>query len=294
MKINKGDNYLNNKMLETINKVKSNWTKDLIIRYLYIKLAPNFQRDLLYFLASEEEKLKQYKQGFVNRFPNIVCSTLADFYVKIFNDFGINAKKVIANSAKIPLFAIVVEGDIGFYYLDPLSDLFSNQYGLKPFFFGITPKYKTINSQYPNLTKLPKEYLDELDDTLEIEYLDEYFEDLHNRLVHRNNANEFFGLPRNHREDLKERKINLIKENYINIGNVDGIFERAQLYKYLDDRIMNHMEKQYIRIRIEGGGSNPQIIYEEKSYGIATFYKEEKQDGKYVLLKTNDNRQSTF
>lgn len=80
-------------MNDIINQVKSNWSKDLIIRYLYIKLAPFFKRDLKYFLASQEEKENQYKQGFINRFPNIVCSTLADYYVEYLNNLVLMLKR---------------------------------------------------------------------------------------------------------------------------------------------------------------------------------------------------------
>lgn len=71
-------------------------------------MAPFFQRDLNYFLASDEEKMAQYNTGFINRGTKIVCSTLADFYVNLYEVFGIRSKKIAANSAEIPLFAIIV------------------------------------------------------------------------------------------------------------------------------------------------------------------------------------------
>ena len=154
-------------MDDVINKIQSNWSKDIIIRYLYIKLAPYFHRDLKYFLATSEEKERQYQVGFINRFPNIVCSTLADFYVELFKEFNIKAKKVIANSSKIPLFALIVEGDNGWYFLNPLEDLFNNQYNLKPASFGIIPRFRTIKINYPYLTLLPQDYIVSLDDYLQ-------------------------------------------------------------------------------------------------------------------------------
>ena len=84
-----------NKIIETINQIQSSWTKDQTIRFLYIKLAPYVKRDLVYFLSSDEDKYKEFQQGFINRFPNVVCSTLADFYVKVFNELGINSKHEI-------------------------------------------------------------------------------------------------------------------------------------------------------------------------------------------------------
>lgn len=272
-------------MEEIINQVKNHWSKDLIIRFLYIKLAPYFQRDLIYFLATEEQKEQEYKQGFINRFPNIVCSTLADFYVDLFKEFGINAKKVIANSAKIPLFAVLVEGDYGWYFLDPISDLFSNQYGLKPYFFGIVPRYKTISNNHPEMVKLPHEYVNELDAELDINYLDDYFSKLHVILTNRSDAKEFFGLPRNKSIDLKEQKLQFYNDKLINLGNVNGLFERAQLYKYLNDRILNKSEKRYTKVRIIGEVDNYNLSIELINYEGSIFYEEEKREKKYVLTR---------
>lgn len=272
-------------MEEVINQVQSNWSKDLVIRFLYIKLAPYFRRDILYFLANDEEKEIQYKQGFINRFPHIVCSTLADFYVDLFKQFGINAKKVIANSAKIPLFAVIVEGDYGWYFLDPLNDLFSNQYGIRPDFFGIIPRYKTIRSTHPELIILSHEYVSELDKTLDINYLDDFFSNLHKILTNRRDAREFFGLPRNVSIDLKERKLQFYNDELINLGNVNGTFERAKLYKYLNDRILNRSEKRYTKVRIVDWIDNPHITFELINYEGSILYEEEKQNGKYVLTK---------
>ena len=266
-------------------QIEKNWSKDLIIRFLYIKLAPYFSRDLLYFLASDEEKERQYRLGFINRFPQIVCSTLADFYVDLFKQYDINAKKVVANSAKIPLFAIIVEGDFGWYFLDPINNLFSNQYGLKPYFFGIVPHYKTINTHHPELIKLPTEYVNELDKCLKIDYLDGYFEQLHHILTNRESSYLFFNIPKESKIDLKETKIQFYNGSLINQGNINGPFERAQLYKYLNDRILNRSEKRYTKVRLIDSAENPHISIELINVAGNIFYEEEKQNGEYVLTK---------
>lgn len=272
-------------LLSHINQVKSSWSKDIIIRFLYTKLAPYFQRDLFYFLADEKDKEQQFRQGFINRFPHIVCSTLADFYVDLFKQFGINAKKIIANSAKIPLFAMIVEGEHGWFYLDALNDLFYNQYGLKPYNFGIIPTYKTVQSHYPEIIKLPKEYVAELDEELNLTYLDDYFSIFHHILSQKKEAYEFFGLKKESKEDLKERKINLYNENFINLGNVSGPFERAQLYKFLNDQILNRGEKRFTKVRLEGGCQHPHISLELINLNGSTFFEEIKQNEVYTLKK---------
>lgn len=272
-------------MKNIINQVQSGWSKDLIIRFLYIKLAPYFQRDLLFFLVSDDEKEAQYRQGFINRFPHVVCSTLADFYVDLFRQYGIDAKKVMANSAKIPLFGVIVQGDYGWYYLDPLSDLLANQYGLRPYFFGIIPHYNTIRSNHPELIKLPYEYVDELDGTLKINYLDDFFENLHHVLTNKKSAAAFFGFSSDVSIDLKDRKLQFYGDELINLGNVNGPFERAQLYKFLNDRILNRGEKRHTCVRIADWMDNPHVAIETEDYDKISFWEEEKRDGVYVLTK---------
>lgn len=272
-------------MDEIINQVKNTWSKDLIIRFLYIKLAPFVKRDLQYFLASDEERLQQYSLGFINRFPDIVCSTLADYYVELFNGFGINAKKVIATSSKIPLFAVIVEGDYGFYFLDPLNDLFSNQYGLRPYFFGVIPRYRTLRANHPEITQLEKEYVSELDEELNIKYLNEYFKALEPILKNRQRAREFFGYDKNENIDLKERKYKFINDRFINLGSVSGSFERALMYKYLSERLLNHTERRFTTTTLTGGLSNPHVEIEIKTKEGVILLEEEKQDNKYLLIK---------
>lgn len=276
---------MNQEITHLLKQVQSSWPKDVIIRYLYIKLAPCFKRDLKYFLAPEEVKKAEYAQGFINRFPDVVCSTLADFYVNLFKEYDIQAQKVVANSAKIPLYALVVRGERGLYFLDPLSDLFTNQYGLKPYFFGIVPRYKTINYAYPNLTFLPKDYVAEIDNFLGFQYLNDYFATLHLNLANRHNAYHYFGKDKNKAEDLRIDKINLYNEKLINLGQVQGTFERAQLYIFLNDTIMNKSEKKYTKVTIKQDKKTPYISYEIIQPEQTIHYEEENQQGKYVLVR---------
>lgn len=273
-------------MEKIIGQVKSNWSKDLIIRFLYIKLAPYFERDLLYFLASNEEKYEQYKCGFINRFPHVVCSTLSDYYVDVFKSFGINSKKIIANSARIPLFALIVEGDYGWYFLDPLTDLFNNQYGLRPHFFGRLPRYETVRNNYKELIELPRKYIDELDLNLDINFLNDYFDNLHTILTNRRDAREFFGLPRDVPIDLRPLKLDFYNDNLINLGTVNGVRERADLYLFLNDTILNKTEKGYSKVRIVKEDDNYHISFELMNRDGNIFYDEKrKNDGTYILAR---------
>ncbi len=277
----------NSKIRNTLNSTSPNWSKDQIIRFLYKNLSYFVKRDLHFFLQNNEGKQKQISNGIIDRFPNIICYTLAEFYCAAFKEFGINANITQANSSSIPLYAIVIEGDYGNYYLNPLEDLFLNQYGLKPKAFGFIPKYKTINTKYPNLIKLPKEYLTELDKSLNFTYLDDYFKEL--KLIMKNypTACTFLNIENNPRnKDLREQKVNYISNNLINKGKVHGIYERAQLYHFLDENLLNKTEKKHTKVFIENDSTNkPFISYNIIKLDETITYHEEKTDKGYTLIK---------
>lgn len=273
--------------METIiNNVKTNWSKDHTIRYLYIKLAPFFQRDLKYFLATEEEKFKEYSQGFINRGRNIVCSTLADYYVELFQIFGIRAKKIAANSAKIPLFTVIVEGDHGWFFIDPLTDLFNNQYGLKTTEFGAIPHYKTLEKNYPFLEKLPKEYIDKIDEDLKLpKTLDDYFRNLHLEMTNRHLIRKKFKTE--NEIEIFRNKMEFSNQELINLGKVNGPFERIKLYLFLERVLFFKKEKRNLKIWLNKDYEIPraQLEYTNFNTGDSTLYQEIKEDNQYVLKR---------
>lgn len=265
-------------MEDLLNKIKKEWSKDYIIRFIYINLAPFYKRDLNYFLASEEEKYNIYLQGFTNNTPNVVCSTLADNYIDIFSMFNIRAKKIIANSAKIPLFALIVEGDHGWFYLDPLKDLFNCQYGLDPTEFAILPHYETLKKKYPFLISLPKEYIKSIDSALGlIPSLDSFFYLLHLEMTNRNSVCKHFEVKTNNRILLFEKKMNFANSHLINLGCVKGPFERIQLYIYLEKIMFFKTEKKNLRIHLDSNNA-PLIEYQSKDTHIT-----------FSEITTNDN-----
>lgn len=275
-------------MMKVLAGVNNNWPKDYIIRYLYINMAPFFQRDLNFFLATEEEKLRQYNLGFINRGDKIVCSTLADFYVNLYETFGIRSKKIIANSAQIPLFAVIVEGDYGWYYIDPLKDLFRNQYGLKPTEFGVIPYYKTLANNYPFLIQLNDDYINEIDNNIGFKNdLDDIFNMIHLEMTNRNFITDYFKLEKFDRKDLFERKLNFANEHLINIGSVNGPYERIQLYLFLEKIMFYKREKRNLRICLNCNDETfkPQIGYMDHENNNTVSYQEANDNGKFVLKK---------
>ncbi len=275
-------------MQKIINNVDKSWSKDLIIRYLYVRLAPFFKRDLKYFLASEEEKYKEYEKGFINRGFDIVCSTLADYYVDLFSSLGINAKKIVANSAKIPLFALIVEGDNGWYFLDPINDLFSNQYGLETTEFGIIPYYQSIKNNYPYLIFFTSEYIKEMDSFLGIDKsLSNYFKNLHLAIANRNSALDFFGVDAENYIGLFQKRMEFVSENLINLGQVNGPFERTKLYLFLERIIFFKSEKRNLKIYLDKGFQIPKPVIEYYSarQGETSIYIEEKEMDGFILKR---------
>jgi len=274
-------------MEEIINQVKNNWSKDLIIRFLYIKLAPYFQRDLLYFLATEEQKEQEYKQGFINRFPNIVCSTLADFYVELFKTFGINARKIAANSTRIPLFAVIVEGDKGWYFIDFLNDLFNNQLGIKTTEYGKIPRYNTLRTNFP-LVLLSDEYINDIDLALGIDKsLSSYFSELHLWMTDKNSIRKSFKVDDADRIGVFLKKMAYANENIINLGHINGAFERIRLYLFLEKIMFFKTEKRNISISLDKTYSIPRPVIEYTSpyqKGTVSFV-EERTDGEFILAR---------
>lgn len=275
-------------MQTILNRVQPSWPKDYIIRYLYMNLAPFFKRDLFYFLADDEKKYEEFQAGFINRGRNIVCSTISDFFVTLFQNYGIRAKKVVANSAKIPLFAMIVEGDKGWYFIDPLNDLFHVQYHLKTTEYGMIPYYKTLSSTYPNLISLPQEYIAEIDCDLGIpKPLNDFFTIIHLEMTNRNRIVEHFQVSKEDRIELFNRKMNFANEHFINLGNVSGSFERLQLYMFLERILFFKSEKRDIKIYLDTAFSipRPHIEYTNPYCGDRVIFEEQKKDGQYKLLK---------
>lgn len=108
---------------------------------------------------------------------------------------------------------------------------------------------------------------------------------LHKKLKNRDDANEFFGLPRGTSIDLKERKLQFYNDELINLENVNGPYERAQLYNYLNDRILNRREKRFVKVKLIGGVDNYHVSFELINYEESILYEEEKQNDRYVLIK---------
>ena len=82
-----------------------------------------------------------------------------------------------------------------------------------------------------------------------------------------------------------KNKIKYYEDHFINLGQVEGAFERAQLYQFLNDTFLNRAEKKYVKVIISDYMNNPSIslyIYNKDSTIV---YNEENNGNKYVLKR---------
>lgn len=283
-------------MTDDINKIISetdiHWSKDEIIRYLYVKLAPYFKRDLDYFLADKSTQIRMYQNGFKSNTNIVVCKTLSEFYNNIYREFNIKSKIITTNKKDVPHYTLIVNGDFGWYCIDPLKDLFSNQMGLRTNFFGIIPdkKYSIVKETYPFLISLTKEYIEYLDKKLHLVenglYLDEFFQMIHLEMIN-NGIASYFHVDKKDTLGLMSKKLKFAEKYLINLGNVPGLYERNILYTYIIDCIFDQNEKNFITTDILKNASNYKIILNLRSRFNNQFVFEEvlNSDNKHYLKR---------
>jgi hypothetical protein len=283
---------------EIIKNVNTSWRKDLIIRYLYVSLAPFFKRDVNFFFVSDETK-EQIMNSNVpinkeNEMYLVYCKTISEYYHNLLDTFNIYSKIIKTNNRRIPHYALVVYSDKCHYYIDPLKDLMNSQVGLRTTFYGVIPKStsKIITNDFPKLTFLPIEYLKEMDEYLGFLinglYMNNFYEILHQKLTTNkvtNNLNQFLEIPLNPKDWKKIliEKIIFMSNYLINMPQVPGIIERAQYYAYIIGQIFNHGERKNIEIRYS---LDRTIIIEIELQDKKEIFKEQiTKDGKFTLKR---------
>lgn len=254
---NENFNHLLNNFLKTIN---ARWSKDLKIRFVYRELAPFFQRDLNFFYSSLESQLEQYQNGFLLKGNEVVCKTICMYYHRVLKKLYIESKIIVTNVKEIPHYALIVSGDFGWYYIDPLKDLMANQLGLFGKFFGIIPKYGIVSLNYPFLIHLSTSYVESLDNQLyQGGFLDDFFEQLHLELSNDHLIRKFCNNFLMSRFDIILFKIQFMNDYLINLGTILGSYERVQYYWHLISCIFNKIEQKSL---IVSGDLHGTIIFE--------------------------------
>ncbi|MCM1052880.1 MAG: hypothetical protein NC483_02755 [Ruminococcus sp.] len=238
---------------QVIDNINHAWPKDLIIRALYVRLAPFFERDLKFFFSDDQAQLEYVRTLSRTVDRKVICLSLCQFYQDVFEMFDINSKVVPTNQKLVPHYALIVEGDSGQYLIDPLKDLMNNQAGLRTEYYGIIPKRQKSNllRNNPCLMELPLEYRNEMDQFLGLypnNLLNEYLEKLHLELT-TNKAYIYLGnylhqnLEKFDRKTLYKMKMLFLNQCLINLANIPGKIERAQYYNCLLCHVLNHSER---------------------------------------------------
>lgn len=282
---------------DIINSVDTSWPKDFIIRFLYVKLAPFFQRDLKFFFGNEE---LQYNM-FINNLPNddthVTCYSLVNYYKKLFESFGIDCIIVTTNNNKIPHFALLVRGDMDWYFIDPLKDLMVNQVGLYTRCYGILPiEINYDDNLNIDISVLPREYIKEIDSILKLYknniYLDSIFELVHNELT----TNQAYKFLENYfdkdivrdSKDFYDYKMQFVNDKLLNISYIPGKIERAQYYAYMFGKICNHSERRGVLVKCLKNMPNL-VVYNSDIY-----FENRDDNGRYFLKKEDDAQEEIF
>lgn len=267
----------NQKINSFVKQVPHFGKKDLTIYYIYRNLSSFFQRDITYFNSNASDQLAFYQKGFVMKGTDVVCKTICQYYGRVLKHFHINFKIIKTNEKIVPHFAMIVNGDNGWYYIDPLKDLLANQMGFFPQFFGVILNYGLVPSKYPNLIKLNEEYIQKLAvQTNNLPY--GHFTDFFINLLHE----EFFQKPTQEifngaidEFSIILMKLKFISQHLININSIPGLYERRQYYSYLKSKIFNRPEcekiqietkdSNYIQISVfkSNNSNDPSVIFQE-------------------------------
>lgn len=279
-----------------VSGVNTSWTKDQIVLYLVATLAPLFQRDLNYFLLSDEEKYNIYKKGITNNKDGIVvCKSLCDYYYNLLKKYDIKTNIIQTSNNTIPHYGLIVFGDTNAYFLDLINGLMSFQYDIIYRYYGKIPEFekKSVYQKQKNIFELDRTYIKELAKSINLNKFGYTQKKIYHlqQLVYTNGGwKKIFGLE----DDLNliTKKIEYISKHFSNIGNVNGAIERKLMYLYLIRNFFDDKEKNKIKTMIWRNNPddltdvNIKIKLADKNRTVE--YVEDKVDNKFVLVKKNE------
>lgn len=277
----------NQKINKFVKQIPNYRTKDLVIYYVYRNLAPFFQRDISFFLANPSLQTQIYQNGFTMNGSNVVCKTICKYYGRVFKRIHIEFKIITTNEKEVPHFAMLVHGDKGWYFIDPLKDLLVNQLGCRTNFFGVKTDFGTVSKEYPSLVTLDEDYLFSLaSQTGSLSYghfFDFFIELIHHEFFHCNDIS--FLLDAKNDISLILAKLNFCSQYLINIHSIPGLCERRQYYSYLKRQIFNKFEKKKVKISIVDSSFLQFSILGDNGEEIANFREVCDNDSFYSLKR---------
>ena len=263
-----------------------NWNTDYAIRYVTVEISKLVQRDVSFFRLSEEERLKRLPSlHYETTYPNVMCKSLHTLIKDVLDYLGINSHIVQATNSQVPLYALVVEGEHGRYFIDALNDLAKVQYRLQPVTYGnyIVSKHSLLDPK--ELITIPREGIREMDldlGIIESEYFSDKIDRIRSKFNDRNQAMRLFesedGL------DLIQRKLDHISDQYLNVYPINGPMERVALHVYFRNQLFNKTEREQYRVHLKEDDDQVYLLIDFGGYVMR--YEEVKEDGKYSLKKT--------
>lgn len=172
-----------------IDEILANMPKDLNkntqIRYVYLKLAKKFRKDIAFFYGTDEEKSVIYPKDPKVDFSNqetleIICRSSALIYKYVFSKIGVDVQ-LVEKPTKSPfqhVDLIITGEDDKKYYLSPMEDLFRIQLGMRTKRFGSkTDKFNDMEN-VGELSSFSEEEVKEMDNKLGYTYKGTYMDDV--------------------------------------------------------------------------------------------------------------------
>ena len=228
-----------------------------------------------------------YREGFLMQGKEVVCQTICKYYARVYKKLHIDFKIVTTNDKVVPHYGLLVNGDRGWFIIDPLKDLLANQMGFQPSFFGCIPQYGNISLKYPGLIYLNPHYIYHLaKETNTLPYghfMNFYFAFLHQEFFQSN----FFSSTYIMEDDVASvlAKLSFISKYLINLHDIPGLYEREQYYKYLKSILFNRAERKLLTFLIHEKECVQIFVSQDtmRNQEPIIFYEMMNQEGKYSL-----------
>ena len=262
-----------------------NWNTDYAIRYVTVEISKLVQRDLSFFQLRDEEKLQvvptlQYE----TTYPYVMCKSLHLLIKDVLDYIGIDSKLVQATNSNVPLYALVVDGEHGRYFIDALNDLAKVQYRIQPVTYGnyIVSKHSLLDPS--KLMTLSHNTIREMDldlGVIENEYFSDSIERMKSKYIDRNQAMRYFEAEDS--LDLVQKKISQLSDQFLNCYPVKGPLERVALHVYFRNQLFNKSERE--RYRVHLGETENQVILLIDFGGYTMMYEEVKEKKKNSLIQ---------
>lgn len=246
------------KVEEILKNAPKNISKEMLMRYLYLELGKMYRRDAKFFYGTDEEKTEIYNKNVdVNgEEVDIICKSIGEIYVKIFEQVGIKAKCVNKKTnSPFPHIDIIASPDDGehWYYMNPMDDLYRIQGNLK------TQRYGSKTSKYEGLSNYTEEELRQMDNALGYTYqgmyMDEVFDKMKSEFMNRAKLKDHILRERPDltnrdltKDFLLEYKIDFVMKYITEFEKMKGYIELKKYQKEIFGRLLNQTERKKVKI----------------------------------------------